>query len=439
MNHTIPPPLLQTTATYNHQKSTTSMRRDVQRLAAKILSFDTNEQLNGVSDLRELLFSHPDSLIGIVLDLDLVPLLMEFLQAYNNPPIQIQSAWALTRIVSNSSQENICSNLIPILCELTLGRNDDVCEQAIWSLGYLARASTTLRDYILDAGVMMPMLIVVKQSRENEYILRTAMWTISNFFRHRTIPDLQLVGPVMEILRLVIDATDQEVLIDACCTLLAFSTCSEIVESIIENGICERVIDLLSHSCEKIQSAAIQIVGNVLAESEHVTKTMLELDICLRFPTLMKHPNDSIRRDVCWAISNVTAVSKIEIQTVIDAHLIPILLHISTEDEFSVKREAIWALSNAICHGTRDQVAILIEHGCEPIFFKMLKTVDVDVLNLCLDTLKCILSHKNVLLDEMDSQNTIQSLQYHPNKNIAIKATEIIDNYADEDTTMADS
>ena len=57
-----------------------------------------------------------------------------------------------------------------------------------------------------------------------------------------------------------------------------------------------------------------------------------------------------------------------------------------------------------------------VRAGCVSVFVKMLEALDADTVHLCLDALKIILYLKVVLVDDMDSLNMIQSLQYHPNK-----------------------
>lgn len=56
-------------------------------------------------------------------------------------------------------------------------------EQAVWALGNIAGDGATFRDYVLELGVMEPLLAVIGHDSSSLNLVRNAVWTLSNLCR----------------------------------------------------------------------------------------------------------------------------------------------------------------------------------------------------------------------------------------------------------------
>lgn len=91
-----------------------------------------------------------------------MPKLIDYLDSSNrNQSIQFEATWALTNIVSGSSDQTRCvvrAGAVEKLIKLIDSPNDDISEQAIWALGNIAGDCSELRDLVIDNGAIEPLI-----------------------------------------------------------------------------------------------------------------------------------------------------------------------------------------------------------------------------------------------------------------------------------------
>lgn len=213
-----------------------------------VMGNDPAVQTECTTQFRRLLSIEKNPPIQQVIDAQVVPRFVEFLQRDDNPALQFEAAWALTNIASGTSEHTkvvMEVGAVPIFVRLLMSPNDDVREQAVWALGNIAGDSPPCRDLVLQAGAMQPLLMQLHQNSKLS-MLRNATWTLSNFCRGKPQPDFEMVRPALPTLAQLIFSPDEEVLTDACWALSYLSDGpNEKIQAVIESGIIRRLVELL--------------------------------------------------------------------------------------------------------------------------------------------------------------------------------------------------
>jgi hypothetical protein len=86
-----------------------------------------------------------------------VPRLVELLSRDDCPKLQLEAAWALTKITGGTTDHVktvVDANAVPPLVRLIGSKDEDVCAESIWTLGNIARDCVRYRDMLLCSGVM---------------------------------------------------------------------------------------------------------------------------------------------------------------------------------------------------------------------------------------------------------------------------------------------
>lgn len=405
---------------------------------------DPNIQLQAVQTARKLLSSDRNPPINDLIESGILPILVRCLEKSDTPSLQFEAAWALTNIASGTSAQTqavVAAGAVPLFLQLLFSEHLTVCEQAVWALGNIIGDGPALRDFVINLGVVTPLLAFIKPETPISF-LRNVTWVIVNLCRNKEPPPpIKTIQDLLPALNVLIHHSDINVLVD---TVWAISYLTDggndQIQMVLDSGVVPRLIPLLSHKEVKVQTAALRAVGNIVTGTDEQTQVVLDCNALSHFPALLSHPKEKICKEAVWFLSNITAGNQPQVQAVINANLLPKIIHNLSRGEFQTKREAAWAISNLTISGNREQVMTLIKEGVIPPFCELLASQDNQVIQVVLDGLNNMLKmagsdhvHIATAIEECGGLDRIENLQNHENVDIYKLAYDIIEQYFSED------
>lgn len=157
---------------------------------------DSKELLSATRGVREALSATENRLLVVdaVLDRSLVAPLVALL-GHADSAVTLESAWCLTNIASGTTAhtEAVASHdgAVPALLRLLSLRDASGARvQAAWAIANIAGDGPRLRDEMLAAGALEPVLQLIEDSLEarDAKAVGTAVWTAANLLRGRPKP-----------------------------------------------------------------------------------------------------------------------------------------------------------------------------------------------------------------------------------------------------------
>mmetsp|Transcript_134909 Transcript_134909/g.336645 ORF Transcript_134909/g.336645 Transcript_134909/m.336645 type:complete len:794 (-) Transcript_134909:197-2578(-) len=336
-------------------------------------------QTEGARHIRKILSIENAPPIEEIIAADVAPHLIELSQLADSPQLQFESLWALTNIASGSTEHTrfiVDRGAVPAFVECLRSPNEDVREQAVWGLGNVAGDSVPFRDLVLNSGALNPLLALITGDEPKASFLRNATWVLSNFCRGRPPVVMEMVAQALPVLSRLIHGDDDEVLADACWALSYLSDGQNArIQAVLDVGVAQQMVDLLSRDNLSIVSPALRVVGNIVSGDDMQTETVLRCGVLRVIPTLLSCTKASIRKEACWTLSNILAGGRDQIQQVIDHGLLVQVSALMMEGhDQNIAKEAAWALSNCAEGGSSDQVRVLVASNAFPAFFATLRT-----------------------------------------------------------------
>ena len=108
-----------------------------------------------------------------------MPRLVQFLSRDSNRKLQFEAAWALSKITFgafNQTRSVVEHGAIPSFVRLLSCGVPEIVEQAIWALGNIAVNGPNFRDLVLEAGIVKPMMALIKDPNMVNIIGDNIIW-----------------------------------------------------------------------------------------------------------------------------------------------------------------------------------------------------------------------------------------------------------------------
>lgn len=413
-------------------------------VAAMNASDDPERQFLGMQQARKILSRERHPPIDMMIGHGIVPLCVRFLQNYDNEMLQFEAAWALTNIVSGTSQQTHCvieQNAVPHFVALLGSKAIRLAEQAVWALGNIAGDGSHARDIVIHHNCIPGILSLVNKKDTSLPFLRNIVWLMSNLCRNKNpSPPLEPVKPLLPVLSKLLLHEDHKLLADTCWAL-AYVTDDDnnMIQEVLDAEAVPRLVTLLDTDESSIIVPALRTVGNIVTGTDEQTDVVINAGGLPKLVRLLQHPKAIIVKEAAWTVSNITAGNQEQIQTVVDAGIFQQIRNVMDKGDFKAQKEAAWALFNTITSCTPEQVFDIVERYrlLEP-FLDLLAAPDPRIIKVVQTGLRnlFVLAEKSgrirnfkLMVDDLGGLDKLVLLQRHENEEVYKKATSIIETY----------
>ncbi|KAL7532724.1 hypothetical protein ACHAXR_004801 [Thalassiosira sp. AJA248-18] len=393
--------------------------------------------LDVVRGFRKILSVEQDPPVNEVLASGVLPAFVQMLQLNDKPQVQFEAAWALTNVASTDETKAIVdAGAVPFMVQLLSSPSAEVREQCAWCLGNIAGDSAALRDIVLSAGAMQPLIQNIVQP-DNNSLFGNCVWTLSNLCRGKPVPHLSHVAPAVPVLAQVLQGKNDAAKTDALWALSYISDGDDDrIQAVLSTGIADLLIEMLGEE-SGIITPALRTVGNIVSGNDDQTQAVIEAGLMSKMQSLLNHPKRMIRKEACWVLSNVAAGTNQQISTVLRSKgCMQRVVEMAISSEWEVRKEAIWIVSNIATGGSDKQIMSVVEAGAIDAICSVLNVNDSKMLLVALDAIDCVLKLGMKLnkdytsfVDECDGLTMIETLQEHESDEVYQKAVMIIETY----------
>lgn len=424
---------------------------DIPRLCAILNNPAPAEEglLEAVTGFRKILSVEKNPPVKEVINAQILSKIVQLL-CHPETKIQFEAAWALTNVASTEYTRLVVENgALPYLVQLLVSSNPDVREQSAWCLGNIAGDATDLRDLVLEAGAMQPILANI-ENPATESLLGNVVWALSNLCRGKPQPSLDLVYPAISSLSKIVKAKHQSALIDACWALSYLSDGEDSrIQAVMDTGVTMALVELLRSNNASIVTPALRTLGNFVSGNNEQTQAVIDAGVLDCAMELLNHQKKNIRKETCWLLSNIAAGDFKQITSITrDARILRAVLNHVQSSEWEVRKEATWVASNIATGGNDMHVHSLVELGGIDALCSVIDVADPKILLVVLDAIDHILRVGQKcgrdyigFVDECDGLDKIENLQEHANNQVYEKAVYIIETYygveEEEDENLA--
>lgn len=290
------------------------------------------------------------------------------------------------------------------MIDLLSSPNDEVIEQAIWTLGNIIGDNVTFRDLIIAHG-FIDSLLAMDPDEKSISFSRTYIWVIVNLVRCKE-PQISLenVKRLVPRINLMLLGLDNLVKIDALWALTYIADCDvDYIQIIIDSTIIHSIVPLLSSHRYRIMLAAMRMLGNVATGSDAQTDVLIITDILvhIRFP--LTHHKDNLRRMALWCLSNITVGTQEQIQAVFDAGLLNRIIENLSQPDIRTRKEALFTINNLITGGSKEQALDIITAGAPKPLFHLMMVSNSSIAQMARISLQNLFAKANQLVEKYAS------------------------------------
>lgn len=415
---------------------------DIPQLMVGLQSQDIEVQVSSLRNFRRLLSVEQSPPVQKCIDCGAIPFFVQALKRNDSVELQFEAAWALTNIASTDRTKLVVEcGAVPLLAALLTSPNADIREQCAWCLGNVAGDGADLREVVLKAGALEPLLQNI-QHPASLTLLRNCVWSLSNFCRGKPQPSLQSIAAALPVLAGILqNTTDEEAIIDATWALSYISDGSNTrIQAIVDLGLMPYLVRMLQNDKVSIIVPALRTLGNIVSGNDTQTQSVMDCGVLPILVNLLTHSKKNIRKESCWMLSNIAAGTKEQLNALISCPSLVsyVITQMGSGIEWDVRKEAVWVVSNIITANNSQHIMKLVEQGLIQPLCDLLEVNEAKILMIAMESLDSVMavgaasnqtSDFAQVVDEAGGLDKLEYLQEHENKSIYEKAVALIEKH----------
>lgn len=357
----------------------------------------------------------------------------------NDVELQHEAAWCLTNVSAGNSEHAmaVAKLAAPYLITFLSSNNHSLQDQCAWALGNLAGDSPECRNLLHDQGIVAP-LVKLLQSLCTA-VVQSSAFALSNMARDSAEITREIVeAGIIEMIPPFLNNRKENrgTLAEIAWILTYLTTTGEHVPALIEKSILASVVELLIKLANEdpqdvlVVTPLLRCLGNICSGPDEYS--LMAVDNPRLLHTLGMYLDSSINfivKETLWVFSNIVGEPTIATSVAYGPLLEKITGKLTAGHD--IKLEALYVLNNMACHG-QDACDYLLEHHVLQSVIPMLKSHDVELLNLSLGFCELILRMTeagNNVFEKYEGVARLEGLEYHSNMTISTKAHELLDTY----------
>eukprot|EP01029_Cantina_marsupialis_P017136 TRINITY_DN384_c1_g1_i1.p1 TRINITY_DN384_c1_g1~~TRINITY_DN384_c1_g1_i1.p1 ORF type:complete len:540 (+),score=131.60 TRINITY_DN384_c1_g1_i1:269-1888(+) len=331
-----------------------------------------------------------------------------------DPERQLEAAWCITNLAFGSAE--IVKQLVPVIPQLVtlLSTADPVIqEQCCWALGNISSESVDCRGAILSAGVITPLLTLLKSKKTS--LIKISAWTISSICRYPiTMAPFHEAGlwEVME--ELVRSVPTNDVMAELAWVLVYMTGREEELAALVTDTMVDRLVQSLWKDDFTLMLPSMRALGNLISSSisSCFTKVFEHNDFIGGLKRALADEHRAQVLEACWVSSNICATSPWHAQAVIDAGLLESFLNIFEEKSYPERREIIYILNNILGQiDGPDCLKFLLEGDILQGMMEMLHGTDLDVSQIVVGIIERLALQVPASLQALEEVDVIPELE----------------------------
>ena len=409
-------------------------------------SQNIDDKFKGLIGLRKILSLEPNAPIQEIIDLKIVP---ELINLLDNPlnEFKYEAIYSLCNIASGTAEQAntiIIYDGIPKISCLLDSQIEEIKSQTIWLISNLVSDSSKIRDTLISQKILDKVLTTLASTNNEKYI-ELSTWCVSNFFRIKPIPNYDICSKAFKIIAraVLIDTKEDDNFISDSCSFFSVLTqkYKEFNQNLIDTRLLQKIIKYLDKPKKNIIRPCLRIIGNIACtDNANQTQTLIDLGALDKLKYTINNENDKIRMESAFILSNIASGTQRQKETLIEQNFVQILYKKFNNEKPKIKKEAFIAIANLTYVENEKYMKIIFDDNILGIISELLKNEDNTFIIIGLESLSNILAFGEKKgkkkefeheCEKMGILDHLEKLQMKESQIIYEKTLQILETYFD--------